>query len=67
MKFLYSLNQLNISTSRAKCVSILVGSPQIFEAERQTSRQIQLANAFCRCLEMARHIGFQGNRHGSES
>ncbi len=54
MEFLYSLNRLNVATSRAKCVSILVGSPQIFEAECRTPRQIQLANAFCRYLEMAK-------------
>lgn len=53
MEFLYSLNRLNVATSRAKCVSILVGSPQIFEAECRTPRQIQLANAFCRYHEMA--------------
>ncbi len=53
MEFLYSLNRLNVATSRAKCVSILVGSPQIFEAECRTPRQIQLANAFCRYLELA--------------
>jgi superfamily I DNA and/or RNA helicase len=53
MEFLYSLNRLNVATSRSKCVSILVGSPQIFEAECRTPRQIQLANAFCRYLEMA--------------
>jgi predicted RecB family nuclease len=53
MEFLYSLNRLNVATSRAKCLSILVGSPQIFEAECRTPRQIQLANAFCRFLEMA--------------
>lgn len=53
MEFLYSLNRLNVATSRAKCVSILVGSPQIFEAECRTPRQIQLANAFCRYLEIA--------------
>ncbi len=53
MEFLYSLNRLNVATSRAKCVSILVGSPQIFEAECRTPRQMQLANAFCRYLEMA--------------
>ena len=52
MEFLYSLNRLNVATSRAKCASILVGSPQIFEAECRTPRQIQLANAFCRYLEM---------------
>lgn len=57
MEFLYSLNRLNVATSRAKCASILVGSPQIFEAECRTPRQIQLANAFCRYLEMAKQIG----------
>jgi predicted RecB family nuclease len=56
MEFLYSLNRLNVATSRAKCVSILVGSPQIFEAECRTPRQIQLANAFCRYLEMAKQL-----------
>ena len=53
MEFLYSLNRLNVATSRAKCLSIMVSSPQIFEAECRTPRQIQLANAFCRYLEMA--------------
>ena len=53
MEFLYSLNRLNVATSRAKCVSVMVSSPQIFEAECHTPRQIQLANAFCRYLEMA--------------
>jgi len=53
MEFLYSLNRLNVATSRAKCVCILVSAPQIFEAECRTPRQIQLANAFCRYLEMA--------------
>lgn len=52
MEFLYSLNRLNVATSRAKCLSILVGSPQLFEAECRTPRQMQLANAFCRYLEM---------------
>lgn len=54
MEFLYSLNRFNVATSRAKCVSILVASPQIFEAECRTPRQIQLANAFCRYLEIAK-------------
>ena len=53
MEFLYSLNRLNVATSRAKCLSIIVSSPRIFEAECRTPRQIQLANAFCRYLELA--------------
>jgi superfamily I DNA and/or RNA helicase len=53
MEFLYSPNRLNVATSRARCVCILVGSPAVFEAECRTPRQMQLANAFCRYLEMA--------------
>lgn len=53
MEFLYSLNRLNVATSRAKCACILVASPRLFEPECRTPRQIQLANAFCRYLELA--------------
>lgn len=56
MEFLYSLNRFNVATSRAKCLSILVASPQVFEAECSTPRHIQLANAFCRYLEMCSEI-----------
>jgi len=52
MEFLYSLNRLNVATSRAKAMCILVGSPKIFEATCLTPRQIQLANGFCRYLEL---------------
>ncbi|MCY1379790.1 putative DNA helicase [compost metagenome] len=53
MEFLYSLNRLNVATSRAKCVCILVASPSVFEAQCRTPRQMQLANAFCRYIELA--------------
>ncbi|WP_338053298.1 TM0106 family RecB-like putative nuclease [Rhodomicrobium udaipurense] len=53
MEFLYSANRFNVAVSRAKCMAILVSSPEIFEAECKTPRQMQLANAFCRYLEMA--------------
>jgi AAA domain/RNase_H superfamily len=56
MEFLYSLNRLNVATSRAKCVCILVASPSVFEADCRTPRQMQLANAFCRYLELATEI-----------
>lgn len=56
MEFLYSLNRLNVATSRAKCTSIIVASPNIFESECRTPRQIQLANAFCRYLELAKTL-----------
>lgn len=58
MEFLYSSNRLNVAISRAKCMAILVSSPQIFEAECKTPRQMQLVNAFCRYLELAREVAF---------
>jgi uncharacterized protein len=53
MEFLYSLNRLNVATSRARCVCILVASPTLFEAECRSPGQMRSANAFCRYLEMA--------------
>ena len=53
MEFLYSPNRLNVATSRARCACVLVGSPLLFEPECHSPRQMELANAFCRYLEMA--------------
>lgn len=53
MEFLYNPNRLNVATSRAKCLCILVASPHLFEPECHTPRQMQLANALCRYREMA--------------
>jgi len=53
MEFLYSLNRLNVATSRAMTAVILVGSPRLFEPECRTPRQMQLANALCAYREMA--------------
>jgi hypothetical protein len=36
MEFLYSANRLNVATSRAKCVCVVVASPRLFEAECRT-------------------------------
>jgi predicted RecB family nuclease len=56
MEFLYSLNRLNVATSRARCASILVASPRLFEPECKSPRQMQLANALCRYLELAQSV-----------
>ena len=53
MEFLYSLNRLNVATSRARCLAAIVASPDIFAPECRTPRQMRLANAFCRFVEMA--------------
>ncbi len=56
MEFLYSLNRLNVATSRARCAVVLVASPALFEPECRTPRQLQLANALCRYREFARVV-----------
>ena len=56
MEFLYSLNRLNVATSRARCICVLVGSPLLFEPECRTPRQMTMANAFCRFQELGQVI-----------
>jgi predicted RecB family nuclease len=53
MEFLYSLNRLNVATSRAQAIVIVVGSPRLLEPECRSPRQMQLANALCRFAELA--------------
>jgi uncharacterized protein len=56
MDFLYSANRLNVATSRAKALCILVGNPRLFEPDCRTPQQMRLANAFCRYRELAREV-----------
>ena len=56
MEFLYSLNRLNVATSRARCACILIVSPRLLEPECKSPRQMQLANALCRYAEMANTV-----------
>src|SRR2546428_11611795 len=66
MEFLYSPNRFNVATSRAKCACIVVGSPRLFEPDCQSPKQMKLANAFCRFLEVAREARIDP-RDGSSS
>ncbi len=54
MEFLYSLNRLNVATSRARCAAIVVASPALIRVSCHSPRQMQLANALCRLVELAR-------------
>ena len=53
MEFLYSRNRLNVATSRARCVAIVTASPELLRVRARTVRQMRLANAFCRFVELA--------------
>jgi predicted RecB family nuclease len=53
MEFLYSLNRLNVATSRARCVTAIVCSPALLRVACRTPRQMQLANGLCLAVEAA--------------
>ena len=57
MEFLYSLNRLNVATSRAQCLTLVVASPELLRVRCRTPRQMQLANAIARLVEMAASRG----------
>ena len=60
MEFLYSLNRLNVATSRARCVAAIVASPALLAPDWRTPEQMRLANPFCRFLELAEAISAPG-------
>jgi len=53
MEFLYSLNRLNVATSRGRCLSVVVCSPDLLKVSVHTPFQMRLANALCRFVELA--------------
>jgi len=53
MEFLFSLNRLNVATSRARCAVFVVCSPRLLAPECHTPRQMQLANGLCRYVELS--------------
>ncbi len=62
MEFLYSLNRLNVATSRAMSTVIVVGSPKLLEPDCKSPRQMQLANALCRYREIATVVNERGEK-----
>ena len=56
MGFLYNLNRLNVATSRARSIGILVASPNLLEPECRTIEQMRMANALCTFREMAKVV-----------
>ena len=52
MEFLYSLNRLNVATSRARCVAIVVANPALLRPHCRTPRQMMQAAALCRVAEL---------------
>lgn len=53
LEFLYDHRRLNVATSRARAMAIIVASPRLVQVSCSTPRQMQLVNALCRAWESA--------------
>jgi uncharacterized protein len=53
LDFLYSRNRLNVATSRARCIAIVVASAELLRVRGRTPKQMRLANALCLFVEHA--------------
>lgn len=56
MSFLFNPNRLNVATSRAKSVCILVASPRLLDPACRTIEQMRWANGICTYVEMLTQI-----------
>jgi uncharacterized protein len=57
LDFLYSRNRLNVATSRARCIAIVVATPELLRVRARTPGQMRLANALCLFAEHATGSG----------
>jgi superfamily I DNA and/or RNA helicase len=51
LEFLYDPHRLNVATSRARALALIVASPALIRVACQTPRQMYLANALCQAWE----------------
>jgi len=53
LEFLFSRNRLNVAVSRARCLAVVVASPNLLHVRCRTADQMRLVNALCRLVELA--------------
>ena len=61
MDFLYDRHRLNVATSRARVVAILVASPRLLRPSCKTPEQLRLASAMSRFVELAHQLEPRSN------
>jgi len=52
IEFLFSRNRLNVAISRARCLAVLVCSPELLHTRCRTADQMKLVNALCWLVEI---------------
>ncbi len=53
MEFLYDKNRLNVAVSRAKCLAVVVASPELLNIRCDRPEQMELVNTLCWLREYA--------------
>jgi uncharacterized protein len=53
MPFLYNLHRLNVATSRARAIAIVVASPELLKAVPRTPDQLRMSNGLAAFVEAA--------------
>jgi uncharacterized protein len=56
LDFLYSRNRLNVATSRARCLAVVVACPELINVRCHNAKQVKLVNALCRYIELAMEV-----------
>ncbi len=59
IEFVLSANRFNVAVSRARCMAMLVASPELMRPRCRTPEQMRLANAFSRFRELATEVHLQ--------
>jgi uncharacterized protein len=53
IEFLYDKNRLNVAVSRAKCLAVVVASPELLHIRCNSPEQMELVNTLCWLREYA--------------
>ena len=53
IEFLYDKNRLNVAVSRAKCLAVVVASPELLHVRCNNPEQMELVNTLCWLREYA--------------
>ncbi len=56
VSFLYDVHRLNVAISRAKAMTVVVGSPLLMDAAVHTPEELRAVNALCRFVDEAKLV-----------
>lgn len=59
IEFVLSANRFNVAVSRARCMAMLVASPELMRPRCRTPEQMRLANAFSRFRELSTEVNLK--------